>query len=411
MTNDAISKLHEKLEVENTIEGKKRILIDTLYDWMKDNETLYQELLDQVNEIWMSSNDESVAQHITIQLENEYRQAQRNFSKNLERAEFQREGKRIKEELLAELEEIKASDDWKNVMKVVYELKDEWEDAPYAGDYDGALSATFKELCDEIIDAKDQFFIDMDANRRSAREIKQDLVKAAQEASTSVKWKETSRKMKELMDAWKQAGYSGKDDNDLLWDQFNAARQEFFRRQDEYFDNMRKKHEASAVRKEELVAEALIVKDGENFKETSEKMRVLMNEWKRTGSAGKDKEDDLWRRFSDAREEFYSRQREYFEKRKGKFMDNLYEGIKRKNKQISDLEKMNEELQAKVSEIRNMDPVLGNQENRWEITNERNQEMAKYQTYIDENLKKIAELREQLKEMDEKYKKFDEQPA
>lgn len=408
MINDAKQQLIEKLEVENSNEAKKRVIINTLYEWMKNEETLYQEGLAIADEMWETFTKEELAQHVVIQLENEYRQAVRNFNKNLERIQFQRKGKQIKEELLAELEELKGNDDWKQLTKMIYELKDEWEDAPYAGEFDGTLSRQFRSLCNEILDAKDQYFIDMDANRRSARQVKQDLVKAAQEASTSTRWKETSRKMKELMDDWKQAGYSGKEDNDVLWEQFNSARQAFFKNQDEYFVSMREKHEESAIKKAALIEEAIAIQNDENFKETSEKMRILMNEWKKAGSAGKDKEDILWNEFSQAREVFYDRQNEYFEKRKGKYLDNLYEGIKRKNKQIADLEGSSQDLQAKISEIRNMEPVLMSNEDRWEITNERNQEIARYQELLDENSKKIKVLRDQLNEMDGKYKELED---
>ncbi|MDF9825891.1 hypothetical protein M2475_002274 [Breznakia sp. PF5-3] len=409
MMNYVTKKMEEILSLEQTNAEKKRLIIDAIYEIMKDNEQLYSEAKETIANAWEQLKGDEVPGHINVQLDNEYRQALRNFNKHLERAEFQREGKQQKEELLKEIAELKETNDWKDITKVLYELKDDWEEAAYAGqDVDADLNRQFKDAFNEVFEAKEKYYDDLHANRRSAKEVKEELIKKAQEASGSTRWKETSKLMRELMDEWKAAGNAGREDNDLLWEQFNEARQIFFQNQDKYFDEMEVRQAESLKIKEELIKEAEAICDSEDFKETAAQMRELMDRWKKAGSAGRDKEDALWGQFQQAREKFYSRQNEYYEQKKGKFKDNLYDGIKRRNKQVSDLETINKDLETQIIEIRNQEPVMGNQEDRWEITNQRNQEITKLQGYIDENLKKIADLNEQLKEMNEKYKTLED---
>lgn len=403
------SRLEEVMSSEGTVEEKERSLIDYFYEIMKDDELVFEEAKAEIDSVYNKLKETTQSNHIQVQLDNEYRQAVRNFNKQLDRVEFQRKGKAEKEEILASMEELKAGGDFKSLTRTLYNFKDDWEDAAYAGkDYDAQLNTQFKELFDEMMGAKDKYYDDMNVNRQSAKEQKEDLVKRAVEAAKSTRWKETSQVMKSLMDEWKQSGNAGKEDNDLLWEQFNGARQEFFQNQEQYFDELHVRQAESLKVKESLIEQAEAVCDSEDFKETAQVMRDLMDQWKKAGSAGRDVEDSLWEKFQGAREKFYSRQKEYYDQKKGKFMDNLYEGIKRRNKQISDLEAINKDLEAQTNEIHRMDPVLGNQEDRWEITNQRNQEVAKLQTYVDENLKKIHDLREQLKEMDEKYTKLED---
>ena len=403
------SRLEEVMSSEGTVEEKERSLIDYFYEIMKDDELVFEEAKAEIDSVYNKLKETTQSNHIQVQLDNEYRQAVRNFNKQLDRVEFQRKGKAEKEEILASMEELKAGGDFKSLTRTLYNFKDDWEDAAYAGkDYDAQLNTQFKELFDEMMGAKDKYYDDMNVNRQSAKEQKEDLVKRAVEAAKSTRWKETSQVMKSLMDEWKQSGNAGKEDNDLLWEQFNGARQEFFQNQEQYFDELHVRQAESLKVKESLIEQAEAICDSEDFKETAQVMRDLMNQWKKAGSAGRDVEDSLWEKFQGAREKFYSRQKEYYDQKKGKFMDNLYEGIKRRNKQISDLEAINKDLEAQINEIHRMDPVLGNQEDRWEITNQRNQEVAKLQTYVDENLKKIHDLREQLKEMDEKYTKLED---
>lgn len=409
MMSEINKKLEDILHSDQSSVDKKQLILDELYERMKDDENLYEEVRTQFQNAWEQASQEP-ATHVSVQLDNTYRQAIRNFNKQLERAEFQRTGKAAKEALLAELEAIEEVEDWKTITRVLYELKDDWEDAAYAGKaYDAQLNTKFKQRFDEILAAKDAYFGNLQVNRQSAKTTKEDLIKQAQAASGSTRWKETSQQMKALMDEWKAAGNAGREENDILWEQFNAARQSFFEKQDVYFQEMRVRQEASLKAKEELIKEAQAICDSEDFKTTSEQMRELMTRWKKAGSAGRASEDALWEQFSQAREQFYGRQREHHAQRKGKFMDNLYEGIKRRNKQIADLEHINRDLEAQVSEIRNLEPVMGNQEDRWEITNQRNQEVAKLQEYINENLKKLADLQTQLNEMDDKYKALDDE--
>ena len=44
--------------------------------------------------------------------------------------------------------------------------------------------------------------------------------------------------MNELMQQWKASGTAGKETDDELWDAFNAARQKFFDRKHEHWENL-----------------------------------------------------------------------------------------------------------------------------------------------------------------------------
>ena len=359
MINKIKSKLEELLGSQRAVEEKERSLIDYFYEIMKDDEFVFEEVKTEIDSAYNMLKEKSEHNYIQVQLDNEYRQAVRNFNKHLDRVEFQRRGKQEKEEILKRLEELKEVGDFKSLTRILYNFKDEWEEAAYAGkNYDAQLNTKFKELFDEMMGAKDKYYDDMNLNRQNAKEQKEDLIKRASEASKSTRWKETSQVMKSLMDEWKQSGNAGKEDNDILWEQFNNARQEFFQNQEVYFDELRVRQAESLKTKELLIEQTQAICDSEDFKETTKAMRELMDKWKKAGFAGRDVEDKLWEKFQEAREKFYSRQKEYYSQKKGKFIDNLYEGIKRRNKQISDLDAINKDLETQISEIHQMDPVL-----------------------------------------------------
>jgi hypothetical protein len=61
-----------------------------------------------------------------------------------------------------------------------------------------------------------------------------------------------------------------------------------------------------------LVERAEALTESTNWKSTGEVMDELMQEWKAAGSAGREQDEELWRRFSEARRIFFNRRNAHF---------------------------------------------------------------------------------------------------
>ncbi|TDW25287.1 uncharacterized protein DUF349 [Breznakia blatticola] len=384
----------------SSVQEKKEALIQLGKQMIQEEKGLVGEVQETLHNTWDELQDENIPAHINLQLENEFRQTMKNLTKEINRNEFQLEGKHAKEEILESMEELRNSTSWKDVMGKLYALKDKWADLPYAGkDVDAELSRKFDEAFNEIMSKKDEFFARLDEAKDEAREKKRALIDRAKKASQSTQWKETSKEMKTLMDEWKTSGNINKEENDQLWEEFNDARQAFYKAQAVFFEERDKQQVEAKAKKEQLVSEAQALSLSEDYKETSQKMRDLMAEWKAAGFAGKDVDNELWDAFSTARNTFFKRQDDFYQEKKGQFRSKLEDGINRRKKQLDDLTAINHDLEAEIAEIRAQDAPLGNQDNRWEIMNERNQQIDKLQSYIDENLRKISGIRAELNDM------------
>lgn len=384
----------------SSVQEKKEALIQLGKQMIQEEKGLVGEVQETLHNTWDELQDENIPAHINLQLENEFRQTMKNLTKEINRNEFQLEGKQAKEEILESMEELRNSTSWKDVMGKLYALKDKWADLPYAGkDVDAELSRKFDEAFNEIMSKKDEFFARLDEAKDEAREKKRALIDRAKKASQSTQWKETSKEMKTLMDEWKTSGNINKEENDQLWEEFNDARQAFYKAQAVFFEERDKQQVEAKAKKEQLVSEAQALSLSEDYKETSQKMRDLMAEWKAAGFAGKDVDNELWDAFSTARNTFFKRQDDFYQEKKGQFRSKLEDGINRRKKQLDDLTAINHDLEAEIADIRAQDAPLGNQDNRWEIMNERNQQIDKLQSYIDENLRKISGIRTELNDM------------
>ncbi len=72
------------------------------------------------------------------------------------------------------------------------------------------------------------------------------------------------------------------------------------------------KREAAVAQKEKIVAEAESLALSENWKVTSERLKVLLDEWKSAPRLDKKSDTELWKRFSSSRNKFDKRRRTHF---------------------------------------------------------------------------------------------------
>ena len=169
-----------------------------------------------------------------------------------------------------------------------------------------------EQLHDQFETVLDKIYAKRDEQIQKSVALKEDLIKRAKELADSDQWKQTTEKMKTLMDEWKAAGNAGRKD-DELWEQFHDARQKFYDRKHEHWEEMNQSFEQVRQVKESLIEKAKALQNSEEWKKTSHAYRDLMDEWKAAGSAGREYEDALWTAFCDARQVFYDRRNEYFD--------------------------------------------------------------------------------------------------
>lgn len=214
---------------------------------------------------------------------------------------------RRREELIEEAKNIPADADWDEVMHQVNDLRRRWRRIQY---WDSAYEETLAEEFDSYIDA---FYAKRREFYQSAQKLKEELIEQARKVALSEEWNQATEEMNALMQQWKAAGSAGKETDDALWEQFNAARQQFFDRKHEHWEQLQGKFENARQVKENLIEQAAALEDSQEWQKTSEKFRKLMDEWKAVGSAGREHEDALWEKFNSSRQKFYERRNAHYD--------------------------------------------------------------------------------------------------
>ncbi|MDB4965086.1 MAG: putative CheA signal transduction histidine kinase [Myxococcales bacterium] len=125
--------------------------------------------------------------------------------------------------------------------------------------------------------------------------------------------KEAAVELKALHAEWKAVGPTTKDKQEQLWQRFKAAADQVHERTRAQFAVLDEQRVANLARKEELAARVEKLADSTDWKETSELIKALQEEWKAVGPTPKDKGDDVWKRFRGACDKFFDARKAQFE--------------------------------------------------------------------------------------------------
>lgn len=252
------------------------------------------------------------------------------------------ENKNAKEAVLAKVEAIKNEVNFNNARKALDALRAELQEIGSAGEEaDDAFWKRFNEVRNDLRTRQKQYFKDLDANRETAKEKKEELIAKANELleSGAANWKNASDKLNAIFDEWKSAGSAGHESDEDLWGKFSAVRQEFFAKRKAFFSERSAQWKTSIEAKKNLIEEAKkIAGTGIFSKENTERMKALDKEWKTAGYSGKDNNDKLWNEFSVAKEAFWEAKKSIATKRIQDQIDAKEDAITAAKKAIEDLE-------------------------------------------------------------------------
>ena len=164
------------------------------------------------------------------EVRNDLKARQKQYFKDLD---ANREtAKAAKEALIAKAAALleSASINWKNAGEQLNAIFDEWKTAGSAGhDADEDLWTKFSAVRQEFFTKRKAFFSERSAQWKTSIDAKKALIEEAKKiAATGIFSKDNTERMKQLDKEWKTAGYSGKDNNDKLWNEFSVAKESFW---------------------------------------------------------------------------------------------------------------------------------------------------------------------------------------
>ncbi len=163
-----------------------------------------------------------------------------------------------------------------------------------------------------------------DAARAEAIAKKESLAAEAEQiAESSTQWKLAGDRLRVIVDEWKLIKGIDRKTDDALWKRFAAARDAFGKRRGSHFANLDTERETAKAAKEHLVKRAEELAASDDWRDTAQALKDLMNDWKAAPRANRATEDALWKRFRAAQDSFFERRSGVFAERDAEQVQNL----------------------------------------------------------------------------------------
>ena len=206
--------------------------------------------------------------------------------------------------------------------KALQKLHEEWKEVgPVPQDKKDEIWERFKAATDKINQIRREHYAKIDEEQSANLETKKALCDKAEEIVAeeyqSVNaWQKKSTELSEIFGIWKTVGPAGKKDNEEIWQRFRAAMDSFFAKKKAFFAGLKDRQTENLERKTQLCIEAEALMESTEWKNATEQMKKLQEEWKTIGSVPKRHADKIWKRFRAACDTFFTRKNEHFSGRR-----------------------------------------------------------------------------------------------
>ena len=291
--------------------------------------------------------------------------------------------------IIEKAKEVLALTNFKEATQKMNDLMADWKQAGQSNkEVDDELWAQFNGLRQEFFDKKAKAYEEFKEKSANAKAVKEALIEKAKELSVSTEFKKTSEKFQQLLEEWKAAGRTtDRAVDDALWEQFSAARKVFNTAKDEYYSKLKETFRNNAASKSALIEKAKEIVGGSEFsKEVTETIKSLRDEWKKVGSAGKDKEESLWKEFNETVNQYFDGLKKANEGKHEQWVARMQDNIDYKKSQIEKLKKDIARQEKTMAEALGESAIAEAKE----IIAEKNEFIAKLEADIEDITNKIS---------------------
>lgn len=186
----------------------------------------------------------------------------------------------------------------------------------------------FKAASDKVYDRRREYYEQLKQRYAENLEAKNTLISRLEELikEEPVKaneWVERGKAIVEFQNEWKKVGYADKKSNDEVWEKFRGICDAFFSKKNEFFTNLKREHADHLQAKNELCMQAEALVESSDWKKTTEELKRLQQEWKKTGSAGERHNQKVWERFRKACDAFFARKSAHYATLESEYKENM----------------------------------------------------------------------------------------
>lgn len=376
------------LDEEETPEGFKR-LKDLQSEW-KQIKTVPKE---HVERLWESYRVLLDKYYDRLSINNELKELDRR--KNLDQ----------KIDLTKRVTELALETNINKALIMLKKAQEEWRTiGPVPKESNEDIWNRFKAECDKIYEMIKALQAERERKREENLAAKKELLaKALQFAnfnSTRIKeWIENTTVVNQLMDDWRKIGQVPLKVSDEIWNEFRAARNQFFSNKNVFFKNLQAERDTNLKAKTELCerAEAIANMPLDWNKQTNE-LKKMQEDWKKIGPVSDKISDAIWKRFRLACDTFFEKKAQHYSSQ----IEEQKQNLETKKQLVAKLEELlNREEGANI--LTDLKAVQDSWNNTGFVPMGEKEKLNKqYQELNDKVFNKFRQANQELRDMKEK---------
>ena len=194
--------------------------------------------------------------------------------------------------------------------EVLAKLKEEWDGQPC---FNTAKETELKERFDSAVAE----FAPRLEQRKAVAAKKEEIVAKAEELRNAGNFRDSRNQVRALREELLSLGSAGSEADRKYKSVLNSVEKELRAKQQAYNAGRAEAQQAAKEKKEDIIARAKeLAANVKSYKEAGAKMDALFEEWKASGRAERETDDELWKEFNQVRTGFRKQRDAFFAQRK-----------------------------------------------------------------------------------------------
>lgn len=226
----------------------------------------------------------------------------------------------LKNQLIHEVKDLLNEEKIKVIENKLKTIQNEWTSiGPTFNEHWEELKKTYWDTVHELYDKIKVHYEGLKEKQAENLNIKNQLIEDAQKILDTIKdfdsnaqWEKATNKIKEIQEQWKSTGRVMKEKNDKIWQSFREILDEFYDSKSSFYQQQNEVYKEKANKKEDLIKKAAEIAESEDWKNATNQLKKLQNEWTKVGHAGKFQEQKLWKQFRKYFDDFFAKKDAYF---------------------------------------------------------------------------------------------------
>lgn len=240
-----------------------------------------------------------------------------NINRDLRDLDFKRNLEK-KTDICLKAEALANEKSIKKAHSQLQELHDAWKEfGPVDREHREAIWERFKAATYVLNKIRNEHFVELKEKNLITAKAKSEVCKEIMQlcqtpASDHKGWETLTKTVSELDTKWKSLGRLDKTENTKSWKELREALNSFYTLKNSFYKTKKEEIKTVLSSKIALCEKVEALQDSTDWKNTSEKIIKIQNDWKKTGFLPKSQSDKTWNRFRKSCDTFFNNKKAFY---------------------------------------------------------------------------------------------------